>query len=206
MSRIGIIDYGMGNLKSVGNAVERVGGKPVAIDTPDTLDRYDRLILPGVGAFPEAIANLEAKGMNQALHEFVIRGAPILGICLGMQLMCRCSYEGGHHEGLGWLDFEVVKFASIGDMSVPQIGWNTVLQEQEHKIFTGINKSFDVYFLHSYYAKLTHDAGVLGSTEYGVRYASVIGRNNIVAMQFHPEKSSNVGMILLSNFLNWSPN
>ena len=196
----------MGNLKSVGNAVERVGGRPEIVGTCGTLGQYDRLILPGVGAFPEAITNLETNGMRQALQEFVTRGRPILGICLGMQLMCRCSDEGGNHEGLGLLDFEVVKFASVNAMRVPQIGWNTVLQEKEHEIFRGLNKSFDVYFLHSYYAKLTPDAGLLGSTEYGVRYASVIGKNNIVAMQFHPEKSSNVGIMLLSNFLSWSPN
>lgn len=201
MSRTGIVDYGMGNLKSVANAVEKVGGHPVLVADPGSLAEFDHLILPGVGAFAQAIATLRATGLADALTEYAGSGRPLLGICLGMQLMCRSSEEGGVNAGLGWFDIDVVRFPAEPGLRVPQIGWNTVEVQRAHPLFEGMEDRFDVYFLHSYYARPDQTADVLGMTQHGVRYASMLGRDNLCAMQFHPEKSHHVGLTLLSNFI-----
>ena len=201
MSRIGIVDYGMGNLMSVANAVERVGGQAAIVTRPEALADYDHLILPGVGGFAQAIETLRRTGLAEALSAYAESGRPILGICLGMQLMCRSSEEGGKHEGLGWFDLDVVRFPAAPGLRVPQIGWNTVNVQRAHPLFEELEARFDVYFLHSYFARADQSAEVLGITEHGVRYASILGRDNLCAMQFHPEKSHHVGLVLLSNFL-----
>ena len=199
--RIGVVDYGMGNLKSVANAVEKIGGNPEIVSDPEALKDYDGLILPGVGAFAEAIATLRTQGLDQALDGYVRMGRPLLGICLGMQLMCRSSEEGGIHEGLGWFDARIVRFPDDSGLRIPQMGWNSVCPERPHRIFAGQDEVMDVYFLHSYHAMADDPAEVLGTTQYGVRYASILGRDNLCAMQFHPEKSHHVGLRLLRNFL-----
>lgn len=197
--RVGIVDYGIGNLRSVANAIERAGAAPELVADPESLGAYDRLILPGVGAFAPAIATLRARGLDAALEAYAKCGRPLLGICLGLQLMCRGSDEDGRHAGLGWFAADIVRFPP-GER-IPQMGWNTVRIERAHPLVATVAPEFDVYFLHSYYARADDPAEVLGSTEYGVRYASILGRDNLCAMQFHPEKSHHAGLALLANFV-----
>ncbi len=198
---VGLIDYGMGNLKSVANAVEKIGCQPTIVSQPEALASYDALILPGVGAFGEAIATLRGTGLDQGLGDYYKLGRPLLGICLGMQLMCRSSEEGGMRHGLGWFDARIVRFSADSGLHIPQMGWNAVHPERPHKIFGTLAGDLDVYFLHSFYAAADNPEEVLGTTEYGVRYASILACDNLCAMQFHPEKSHHVGLQLMRNFL-----
>jgi imidazole glycerol-phosphate synthase subunit HisH len=196
-----MVDYGMGNLKSVSNAVERMGGVPEIVSEPDTLAGYDRLILPGVGAFTEAIATLRATGLGEAVLSYAHSGRPLLGICLGMQLLCASSTEDGLHEGLGWFRAKIVRFQLVPGIRVPHMGWNTVHVERDHPVFANLERDFDCYFVHSYHATEGEPCHVIGTTMHGVRYPSVLARANVCAMQFHPEKSQPAGLRLLGNFI-----
>jgi imidazole glycerol-phosphate synthase subunit HisH len=198
---VGIVDYGVGNLKSVSNAVERMGGVPEVVSDPVSLARYERLILPGVGAFREAIATLRATGLGEAVLSYARSGRPLLGICLGMQLLCASSSEAGLHEGLAWFDAKIVRFEEVSGIRVPQMGWNTVRVERDHPVFANLEREFDCYFLHSYHATEGDSDDVIGTTSHGVRYPSVLARANVCAMQFHPEKSQPPGLRLLANFI-----
>jgi len=198
--KIGIIDYGMGNLRSVGNAVREISAEPGLVSDPDTLSAFDRLILPGVGAFPEAVQQLRETGMGQALEEQVKSGKPILGLCLGMQLMCSGSEEGGDSKGLCWFDADVVRFPERPNLKVPHVGWNNLLQIRHHPLFRDLPEEPDVYFAHSYRVECRHREDVLAWCDYGEWFPAVMGRDNIFGMQFHPEKSQRAGLTLLRNF------
>lgn len=199
--KIAIVDYGMGNLHSVANALVAVGGEPVLVDNPEALAAYEQLILPGVGAFGDAARRLESSGLGQALTEQVNAGKSVMGICLGMQLMCKTSEEGGVHHGLGWFDAHVRLFPETLKVKVPHIGWNNLDFTRAHGVLTDLNGSPDVYFVHSYRVECTDKHDVLAWSDYGEPFAAMIAHDNVCGLQFHPEKSQRVGLAMLKNFV-----
>jgi glutamine amidotransferase len=204
---IGIIDYGMGNLLSVYNALEMVGAEAKICQFPEELRDVERIILPGVGAFRDCMLNLKEKGWVEILEEVVFgKRKPILGICLGMQAMARRSFEGGEHEGLGWFDADVVRLQpDDSSLRVPQVGWNEVKYRQGSPLFSGLPLTPDFYFVHSYSMKCDRESDMEATCEYGSVVTAAVRKNNIFATQFHPEKSQNYGLTVLENFLKWNP-
>ena len=200
---IGVIDYGLGNIMSVINMMKRVGAEASVISTAEEIIRADKLILPGVGSFDKGMANIGSRDISEVLEEEVSRkGKPLLGICLGMQLLSRRSEE-GESSGLSWIEGDVIRFdPSIhgSGLKIPHMGWNTVVATQDHPIFTGIKQPMRFYFVHSYHIKLDDDSRGIGVTHYGYDFPSVIARDNIIGVQFHPEKSHVYGMRLLKNY------
>jgi len=199
---VGVVDYGMGNLKSVYSAIEYIGSKVMICKYPEDLYEVDYVIIPGVGAIEQCILKLTETGFTQALNEVVLKkGKPTLGICLGMQVMCKISYENGENICLGWFDAEVIRLdPSVNTMKVPNIGWNKTELNQSVKLFDGLPSATDFYFVHSYYVCPEEDVTV-GITDYGVKFTSVIEKENIMACQFHPEKSHEKGLQILKNFV-----
>lgn len=211
MSAIGVIDYGMGNLHSLGKSLERVAeGRRVEISyDPEKLLKCDHIVLPGVGGVRACMNELRRLELNDFVQE-VARKKPLLGICLGMQVMLEHSDENGGVAALGLFPGSVVRFPDPAPshderLKVPHMGWNRVKQAQDHPIWKGVPDESWFYFVHSYHASLQNPAQSLGTTDYIHPFASAIARDNIVAFQFHPEKSQGVGMTLLSNFVNWTP-
>lgn len=198
---LGIVNYKIGNLASVRNAIASLGEEVVIEENPQNLKKYDRLILPGVGAFGDAMEHLAVSGMQEAVLEFAKSGKPLLGICLGMQLLFNKSYEFGEHSGLGLLQGEVVRF-SLEDktMKIPHMGWNLVHKNKESPLLQGLDSTFYLYFVHSFYVKNLENA--VGISNYGVNFASIVQKDNIFGIQPHPEKSHNVGLRILKNFIN----
>lgn len=199
---IGIIDYNMGNLASVYNACHLLDTKAQIVKNPQDLKNFDRIILPGVGAFKDAMEHLISTGMNEAIFEFVKSGKPLIGICLGMQLLFESSKEFGHTSGLGLIDGEVVKFDKSKmseDFKIPHMGWNTIINK-EHTLFEGLHNPY-LYFVHSYHA-VTNETNIIGKTTYGYSFASAVNKDNIYGFQPHPEKSHNNGLKILKNFIN----
>lgn len=192
---VGIIDIGMGNLRSVGKAVERLGYRACHVRTPEEAAASSLLILPGVGHFGVACERLRQSKLEPALRAHVADGKPLVGICLGMQLLFASSQEGGC-EGLGFFPGEVVRFS--GAMKVPQMGWNEI-RHQGGELFAGIEDGAFVYFVHSYYAPVSDDT--IARAEYGTTYSAMVRKGHIVGCQFHPEKSQAVGLRLLGNVL-----
>lgn len=204
---IGVIDYGKGNLLSVCNAVEFIGESVVRCEHPDQILKADRLILPGVGAFKDAMDTLRKKGFIDVLDEVVRNmGRPILGICLGMQMMAEKSYEFGEYKGLGWFEAEVVQIRPNNpDLRIPQIGWNNVRFQGQSTLFSSIPHDADFYFVHSYHLQCRESADVLATCDYGGTITAAVCKDNIFATQFHPEKSQDYGLTLLENFMRWNP-
>ncbi|OBZ15373.1 imidazole glycerol phosphate synthase subunit HisH [Bacillus sp. FJAT-26390] len=196
---IAIIDYGMGNLHSVSKAVERLGHEAVITDNPETIAAADGAILPGVGAFGDAMQNLRETKLDEVAKAYAASGKPMLGICLGMQLLFSESEEYGKNEGLNLLPGKVLRFA--GDYKIPHMGWNKLsfLQEQS-PLFNGLTEGH-VYFVHSFHAKPELASDLLATTDYYQQVTAIVGRGNVYGMQFHPEKSGELGMQLLGNFL-----
>jgi glutamine amidotransferase len=196
---IAIIDYGMGNLHSVSKAVERLGYEAVITDNPETIAAADGAILPGVGAFGDAMQNLRETKLDEVAKAYAASGKPMLGICLGMQLLFSESDEYGTHEGLNLLPGNVIRFA--GEYKIPHMGWNKLsfLQKQS-PLFSGLTEGH-VYFVHSFHAKPELDSDLLATTDYYQQVTAIVGRGNVYGMQFHPEKSGELGMQLLGNFL-----
>jgi glutamine amidotransferase len=195
---IAIVDYGVGNLRSVQKALERVGATAVVTDDPAALDAARGIVLPGVGAFGDGMANLKARRLVAPILRQVEKGKPFLGICLGMQLLFDESEEMGHHRGLGLLPGRVVRFAE-SDLKVPHIGWNQ-LRFTIGGLLADIADGAYAYFVHSFYVVPEQPSDVLATTDYGVEFASVVGRGKVWGAQFHPEKSQEVGLRLLANF------
>jgi glutamine amidotransferase len=204
---VGIVDYGMGNLLSVYNAVEMTGGNASLCTHPEDLKAVDYVILPGVGAFRDCIANLRKQGFAQALEEAAFEdGKPTLGICLGMQAMARRSFEGGVYEGLGWFEADVhVLQPSDPTFKVPHVGWNEVVCRPDFMLFEGLPPRPDLYFVHSYSMRCDDELSVAATCDHGGAVTAAVCRDTIVATQFHPEKSQDHGLRILENFLKWKP-
>ncbi|MFD7525653.1 imidazole glycerol phosphate synthase subunit HisH [Paenibacillus chitinolyticus] len=195
---IAIIDYGMGNLHSVSKAVERLGCESTVTSDPKILAEADGLILPGVGAFGDAMEQLRSLGLDRLLRELTAQGKPLLGICLGMQLLFTSSEEYGEHDGLNLLPGQVVRFQ--GDYKVPHMGWNRLEFKQTSPLLEGLEEGH-VYFVHSYHVKPGRQEDLLAVTDYHQPVTAVVGRGSVFGMQFHPEKSGELGMRLLQNFV-----
>lgn len=212
---IAIVDYGSGNLHSAHKAVERaaaqLGAQVVVTSDPDVVRRADRIVLPGVGAFADCRRGLDqVTGMVEALEQSVIKsGKPFLGICVGMQLLASRGLEHGVAQGLNWIPGEVVEIKpSSPDLKVPHMGWNTLAPRSAHPLLKDIptgEKGLHAYFVHSYHLKAANPTHVLATTEYGGELTAMVGRDNIVGTQFHPEKSQKLGLALIANFLRWTP-
>lgn len=197
---IALIDYGIGNLRSVEKALSAAGGDVRVTEDAHQILAADKVVLPGVGAFGDGMTGLRARGLIDVLKTVVIRETPLLGICVGMQLLFESSDELGHHAGLGFLPGRVTRFPTSG-LKIPQTGWNQLLAEQESPLLQGLAPNSYAYFNHSYYCDVAEAADVLATTEYGVRYGAVVGRGRLYGVQFHPEKSQAVGLKLLRNFV-----
>jgi imidazole glycerol-phosphate synthase subunit HisH len=198
-----IVNYGMGNLCSIQNMLKKIGASSVVSSERSAIEKADKLILPGVGAFDHAMKNLAALDIVGILNKKVINDkVPILGICLGIQLFTKRSDE-GVLPGLGWIDAETIAFSKsidTRDFKIPHMGWNTVSIQKYHPIFKDENAELRFYFVHSYFLKCNDKSDVLTNTRYGIEFASAIQKNNIIGVQFHPEKSHNFGMNLLYCF------
>lgn len=199
---VAIVDYELGNLRSVIGAVERLGYSGVISSDPEDLERADKLILPGVGAFGDGMANLRRLGLVEPLTRLVLgEGKPILGICLGAELMVRESDEFGQHEGLGWVDARVTRIVPPEpSLRVPHVGWNAVRQTRESPLFAGVPDGALFYFVHSFHICCDGPETVVGECDYGLPLTAVIQHGNIYGTQFHPEKSQRDGLTLLGNF------
>lgn len=200
---IGLIDYGMGNLGSVRNAIEALGGQVRVVNEGAGLADLGAFILPGVGAFGEGMRGLRERGFIEALDRQVRQaGKPLLGICLGLQLLAGRGFELGEHEGMGWIAGDVRRLAVPETLRVPHIGWNNVSGSGE--LWKGIPPETSFYFVHSYHLVPANAGAVSGTTEYGERFVSMIEQGNVMAVQFHPEKSHKHGLALLKNFIQFS--
>ena len=198
MSYVAIIDYGVGNLRSVEKAFAAAGCDAVVSGEEKILGAAQRLVLPGVGAFGACMKALKERGFDHLVREKASEGTPLLGVCVGMQMLFEESEEFGSTPGLGLLKGSVRRFA--GDLVVPQVGWNRIQQKREHALFDGVADGAFCYFVHSFYCEPRDEEVIAGETEYGRRYASVVARGNICGVQFHPEKSQDVGLRMLRNF------
>ncbi|NDL68679.1 imidazole glycerol phosphate synthase subunit HisH [Anaerotalea alkaliphila] len=196
--KIGIIDYGMGNLKSVSNALDYIGADHLISSKVEELEVCDKLILPGVGAFKDAVARIRKMGIDAMLHRFHQQGKPLLGICLGMQLLFDSSTEFGEHEGLGLLPGRIVKMEV--PLKVPHMGWNSLIIKKEEPMFHGLTPESYVYFVHSYHLETEADV-VSATTFYGKEIQIAAQSGNTYALQFHPEKSGDTGLQILKNFI-----
>lgn len=207
--QIAIVDYGMGNLKSVYQALLRVGANPVIATSSHDIAEADKVILPGVGAFGHCMEHLESSGLMPVIHEVIAQEKPFLGICLGMQVLFQRSDESSDTSGLGVFPGEVKHFDFSGkqtDLKVPHMGWNSIhIKQPNHALFETISEGSDFYFVHSFYVKPQSPDIVATTTEYGHEFCSMIIKDNVAACQFHPEKSQAAGLQLLTNFMNWKP-
>jgi imidazole glycerol-phosphate synthase subunit HisH len=200
-----IVDSGIANVGSIANMFKRAGALATISSAPDEVRAAEKLVLPGVGAFDTGMRHLTERGLVDALNEAVLeRRRPVLGICLGMQLLARRSEE-GQSQGLGWIDADVVRFRQLQDehgapLRVPHMGWNTVRPVRETPLFTELGDGARFYFVHSYHMAVGDERGAAGRTRYGDSFVSVVARDNIYGVQFHPEKSHRFGLQLLRNF------
>jgi len=198
MADVAIVDYGVGNLRSVEKAFAATGHKAIVSSDPNELLQARRLVLPGVGAFPACMNALRDYGLAELVVERANKGTPLLGVCVGMQMLFEESDEFGKTSGLCLVRGRVRRFSQ--ELVVPQVGWNRIHQRRPHPLLGDINDGAFCYFVHSYFCEPEDEDVVIGSTEYSVNYASVIAKNNICGVQFHPEKSQAVGLQMLSNF------
>ena len=197
---IALIDYGIGNLRSVEKALAAVGADVRLTEDPGQILAADKVVLPGVGAFGDGMAGLRARDLIEVLATIVARETPLLGICVGMQLLFEASDELGEHTGLGFLPGRVRRFPNTG-LKVPQTGWNQLLAKRDSPLLRGLPLGGYAYFNHSYYCDPDEKTDVLANTEYGIPYASVVERGCLYGVQFHPEKSQMVGLAMLKNFV-----
>lgn len=198
---IAVIDYGMGNLASISKGLEFVGGDVKVTANPVDIIRAEKIVLPGVGAFKDGIAHLMDSGMARLLEQEVVeKKKPLLGICLGMQLLAKMSYEFGEHQGLGFIDAEV-KRLDDAVVRVPHVGWNAISLQRPCPLFAGVGDAIDVYFVHSYYVQCADDTLTVATCDYGHPFTAALQSGNIFATQFHPEKSQRYGLKMLENFV-----
>lgn len=198
---IALIDYGSGNLRSAAKALARVGGRVRIVNRPADARAADAVVLPGVGAFGDCMANLAKLGLADAIREFIATGKPFLGICVGLQMLFESGEESPGVTGLGVLPGTVPRFAA-GKLKVPHMGWNSLkIRQPQCPLLAGVSEGSRVYFVHSYYGQPRDESVVAATTEYGVEFAAVLWRGNVMATQFHPEKSQAVGLQMLANFV-----
>ena len=205
--KVAVVDYGMSNLGSVTRVLEELGVTPFLASTPERLRHADRMILPGVGSFGDGMACLTAKGLDHSIREQVVAGKPILGICLGMQLLATAGTEGGDWPGLGLVPGVVRRLDALGcNLRIPHVGWNDIkLSAGSRDLFAGIPDGTDFYFVHSFAFEVTHTASAAATVVYGAPLCAAVVDNNVFGTQFHPEKSSRAGFRLLKNFLEYRP-
>ena len=196
---IAVVDYGAGNLRSVTNALAKLGYQPKVTSEPDVVLKATAVIFPGVGAAADAMDNLRWTGMDEAIKEVIRDGKPLFAVCVGMQVLFSATEEGGWNECLGIIPGNVKRLPA--SLKVPHMGWNQVKQMNGHPIFKGIPDETNFYFVHSYYAEPEDKAVVAGSTEYGINMCSLLIKDNLIATQFHPEKSGEPGLRMYANFL-----
>ena len=199
---IGILDYDMANLRSVQKAFEQVGAGAMIISTADQIKAVDKLVLPGVGAFADAVSTLRSRNLVDAIALHVKSGKPLLGICLGLQILFETGYEDGVHQGLGILKGNCIRFDvdQTKQLKVPHIGWNQLRFKTKSPLFAGLTEFSDVYFVHSYHVVPDDENIIASTTDYGGEFVSSIRKDNLMAVQFHPEKSQAVGLRMLANF------
>ena len=206
-----VVDYGSGNLRSAAKALERAGGGAAEVRVtadPDRVAAADRIVLPGVGAFADCMAGICAiSGLRAALERAAMeRARPLLGICVGMQLMAAESFEHGRHEGFGWLDAAVRRLAPRDPaLKIPHMGWNALIPRRAHPLLEGLPAGTHAYFVHSYGLAPRDPADLLAQAEYGGPVTAAVARGNLAGTQFHPEKSQRAGLRILANFLRWRP-
>ena len=212
MSSVAVIDYGMGNLHSVSKALEKVGeGVDIKVTADaETILSADRVVLPGVGAMRDCMGEINRLGLDKVIKEFIESGKPLLGVCVGMQALLESSEENGGVECLGILPGKVENFAEVLNeiktpekLKIPHMGWNQVHQETEHPMWKNIAQDARFYFVHSYYAQPGNPDLIAASTSYGITFTSAVTKDNVFAVQFHPEKSQHAGLALYANFLQW---
>ena len=201
MNDVILIDAGTGNLRSVQKALETIGANVERTNDPQKVLSGKRMVLPGVGAFGDFVSGLRARGLEDSVIEIARRGVPLLGICVGMQALFDVGEEMGEHAGLGLLAGKVVRFAESLSVKIPHTGWNQVEVQKEAPLLNGIKAGAYVYFNHSYYCQAWNPSDVIATTDYGLRHACAVQRENIFGVQFHPEKSQAVGLRILKNFL-----
>jgi imidazole glycerol-phosphate synthase subunit HisH len=204
-----IIDYGSGNLRSAAKALAAAGGEVRVTSDPRDVAKAGRIVLPGVGAFADCRAGLDALPDMVAILEETVRakGRPFLGICVGLQLMAEAGHEHGRHPGLGWIPGNVINLSPRSNpaLKIPHMGWNELRLSRLHPLFAGIEDGAHAYFVHSYHLALTNPGDLLAAADYGGPVVAAIARDNMLGVQFHPEKSQAMGLRLLTNFLNWQP-
>jgi len=212
MSEVAIVDYGINNVRSVRNAVEYCGFDPVVTHDAAAIADASHVILPGVGAFGDAMSNIRARGIEEILDRHVRQqGKPFLAICLGMQLLARTSEEhadgNAPFQGLGWFDADILRLRpNDPDLKIPHMGWNSVTRERDHPVLSNISDSnLAFYFVHSFAMRCDNACDLVGWADYGQQVTAIVARDNIVATQFHPEKSQDSGIELVGNFLRWNP-
>jgi len=200
---IAIIDYNMGNLASVKNAFAKLGKETIVENDPTKFMEYDKLVLPGVGAFGDAVEHLRERNMIESIKEFAASGKPMLGICLGMQLLFESSEEFGNHKGLGLIKGKVIPFDTSKfeePLKVPHMGWNRMFTKN-HPLFNGLDDEHYLYFVHTYHVNCADDSDIIGETYYGYKFTSAVAHGNIMGIQPHPEKSHTNGLKILKNFI-----
>ena len=200
---VGVIDIGISNLGSLQNALYSQGWDSALVSKPDELKDVSHLIIPGVGAFSAAVERLKDNGLFSQIQEFAALGRPIMGICLGMQLLAERGTEGGDYLGLGLIPGRVVPISADG-LRLPHVGWNNAFQAKRHPLLEGIRNDVDFYFVHSFRFVVENSEDMLAHTEYGEIFPAIVGRANVIGAQFHPEKSQVNGLRLLDNFCLWN--
>ncbi|MCR4642934.1 MAG: imidazole glycerol phosphate synthase subunit HisH [Lachnospiraceae bacterium] len=198
---IAIVDYDAGNIKSVENAFRALGGDAVLSRDPALIETAEKVVLPGVGVFGDAVEKLKSFGLEKTIHSVIESGRPFLAICVGLQLLFDGSEESPEAEGLKVFPGKIKRIPAAGGLKVPQIGWNSLHLERESRLLHGLDEGSYVYFVHSYYLESEDPQLVTASTEYGVHIHAAVEKDNVFATQFHPEKSSRVGLRILKNFM-----
>ncbi len=201
---IAIVDYGMGNLRSVEKGFQKVGHEAIVTNDPARIAAASRVVLPGVGAFRDAIAELRRLELVEPIRRFIDSGKPFLGICLGLQLLFDVSFEDGEYEGLGVIAGQVKRFDVPPEFKVPHMGWNQLGVRHRPPILAGLSDGVYVYFVHSYYVQPADPAVIATETDYPTPFTSMVWRDNVFATQFHPEKSQSDGLAILKNFAEWN--
>lgn len=200
---IGIVDYGAGNLASVRNAFERLGYDARLCVAPADAEGCERLVLPGVGSFRAGMDALNTSGWSEGLRAWAISGRPLLGICLGMQLLFERGEEHGPSDGLGLIPGEVIRLTPSDDSKIPHVGWNSLTSVADHPLLEGVKRNVDVYFVHSYHCVPTNPDDAIARCDFGGEFVAAVARGNVAGMQYHPEKSQPAGVRMLENFALW---